>query len=197
VCRFNREFEALSKQKHADAERLMDLGSSADELIRGLVMTHLLLNPGGACAGLTPADDSRASAADVGGEAAVAAPAGDGSSNTASTAQLSADLGAGRLVPHWSPDEDLAGDLLTIKPHEVQACKFIAPAERAKAAAQEAAAEAAGKAAAADSSRDRALQQARWLKDSAACLAPGLVSLQHHAHRTASHASRQPACCCR
>lgn len=46
--------------------------------------------------------------------------AAEGCSDIASAAQLAADLGAGRLVPYWSPEESLEEVLLKIQPGEVK-----------------------------------------------------------------------------
>jgi hypothetical protein len=148
LCRFNEEFNLLVKQKHKDADRLADLASRMDELIKELVKIHMMLAPAPATqpssaavtdqadkashssAGLTPSNmlsggqSSSAAAEGSTSAAAVAAYAGSaggaGSEAEMSGSELAAQLGAGRLVAHWSPLEDLEEQLLAVKPGEVK-----------------------------------------------------------------------------
>ena len=135
-CRFNEEFASLVKQKHTDADRLADLNTRMDELIRELVKVHSVLNPAASAAAAGAASDADAgdpgavtSAPAAGSAAAGAGQAGSGASTARegagalellSAAQLSADLAAGRLVPHWSPEESLEDMLLKLQPGEVK-----------------------------------------------------------------------------
>jgi hypothetical protein len=133
--RFNKEFEDLVKQKHTDADRLSDLNTRVDELIRELVKIHLVLNPAAAAAAEATDDIPAAGGADppaAGGRSSMAGAGGgsgastaregaaDGRGDVASAAQLAADLGAGRMVPYWSPEETLEEVLLKIQPGEVK-----------------------------------------------------------------------------
>jgi len=140
VCmhRFNQDFDALVKQKHADADRLADLNTRVDELIRELVKIHLVLNPAAAvpdtddAASTPPAatDDAAAPSTTASGGSSGTTTARDGPSgpvgpsgpqhDVPSAAQLSADLAAGRLVPFWSPDENMEDLLLNIQPGEIK-----------------------------------------------------------------------------
>jgi hypothetical protein len=130
--RFNKEFDSLVKQKHTDADRLTDLNTRVDELIRELVKIHLVLNPAAAAAAAAAADGTDAAAAgrgSTGGDAAAVAGSGastarDGGAGqeALSAVQLSADLATGRLVPTWSPEENLEDILLKLQPGEIKVC---------------------------------------------------------------------------
>lgn len=137
--RFNQDFDALVKQKHTDADRLADLNTRVDELIRELVKIHLVLNPAAVpdtddAASTPPAamdaaagPSTTASRGSSGTTTARDGPSGPGGSsgaqhNVLSGAQLSADLAAGRLVPFWSPDENMEDLLLNIQPGEIKVC---------------------------------------------------------------------------
>lgn len=127
--RFNKEFDSLVKQKHTDADRLTDLNTRVDELIRELVKIHLVLNPAAAAAAAA-ADGTDAAAAgrgSIGGDAAAVAGSGastarDGGAGqeVLSAVQLSADLATGRLVPTWSLEENLEDMLLKLQPGEIK-----------------------------------------------------------------------------
>jgi hypothetical protein len=143
-CRFNEDFNQLVKQKHKDADRLTDLASRMDELIKELVKIHMMLAPAPAAqpssaSAVTdqPSSSLSPSAASQGvelpgGESSnngtagcVAAnnssgSAGGGSEAEMSGSELAAQLGAGRLVAHWSPLEELEEQLLGVKPGEVK-----------------------------------------------------------------------------
>jgi hypothetical protein len=129
VCRFNKDFDALVKQKHTDADRLSDLNTRVDELIRELVKIHLVLNPAAVADTAADADaaappegrSSTAGAAD-GASAGLetGAAAADGRGDVVSAVQLSAELAAGRLVPYWGPEENLEDMLLKVQPGEVK-----------------------------------------------------------------------------
>jgi hypothetical protein len=142
LCRFNAEFGKLVQQKHTDADRLTDLNTRADELVRELVNIHMVLNP--VAAASDPAPSTGPDAAAVESDAAAGqANAGSTSSETAASAraaagtcgsgpngaqggaaaaaeQLLADLAAGQLLPYWSPEEDLESQLLKVQPGEVK-----------------------------------------------------------------------------
>jgi hypothetical protein len=137
LCRFNEEFNQLVKQKHKDADRLADLASRMDELIKELVKIHMMLAPAPAAqpssatvtdqasaggnmlaGGLSSAEAEGSSGAASGGVGGSAG--GPGSEAEMSGSELSAQLGAGRLVAHWSPLEELEEQLLAVKPGEVK-----------------------------------------------------------------------------
>lgn len=101
-------------QKHADADRLAELGARQDELVRELVKVALALGPAPAPASAGGGDHGAGGGSGDSGGGGVPAPA-DGAAQ-----QLAAELGAGRLVPHWSPEEDLQALLLEIRPGEIK-----------------------------------------------------------------------------
>lgn len=147
VNRFNKEFDQLKSQKHRDSDRLTDLASRMDELIRELVQIHILLNPaatsshttsGSAAAhpeqsammsaqasvvGIT-VDSVRSSTAGPPSPTArvstMAAAGVTGVGGLVTAEQLAAELSVGRLVAHWSPLEDMEDMLFNIKPGEVK-----------------------------------------------------------------------------
>lgn len=104
------------KQKHTDANRLVDLGTRMDELVRELVKIHLMLNPAAAAA--EPAGQAGPQGEPASG--ANARTADSATEGVVSGSQLSSELAVGRLVPHWSPQEDMQDVLLTIKPQDVK-----------------------------------------------------------------------------
>lgn len=122
------------KQKHSDANRLADLNTRVDELIRELVKIHLVLNPAAAAAatdgvvvdggGGELGDDAAASGGGSGASSARlhqnSGSSSAGQPDSMSASQLSAELVSGRLVPHWSPEENLEEQLLHIQPGEVK-----------------------------------------------------------------------------
>lgn len=126
------DFASLVKQKHADADRLTDLNTRIDELIRELVKIHLVLNPAAAdadtdyttgqaaptAAAMSPG--SGAAGDEGAGVIAAARPDAGGQHDVLTAMQLSAELGAGRLVPFWSAEEDMENLLLSIQPGEVK-----------------------------------------------------------------------------
>jgi hypothetical protein len=127
--RFNKEFDSLVKQKHTDADRLTDLNIRVDELIRELVKIHLVLNPAAAAAAaaVDGTDAAAAGRGSTGGDAAAvagscASTARDGGAGqeVLSAVQLSADLATCRLVPTWSPEENLEDMLLKLQPGEIK-----------------------------------------------------------------------------
>lgn len=134
-CRFNKGFDELVKQKHTDADRLSDLNTRVDELIRELVKIHLVLNPtvaapaaaNDAVAGADSAGRSSMAGVSAGsvGDGSAARESGnggaaEGSADVQSAMQLTAELGHGRLVPFWSPEENLEDMLLKIQPGEIK-----------------------------------------------------------------------------
>jgi hypothetical protein len=151
LCRFNEEFNLLVKQKHKDADRLADLASRMDELIKELVKIHMMLAPAPApqpssatvtdqasanqtpgatggnilSGGLSSAEaEGSSGAASTGAGGGVSSSAGGpGSEAEMSGSELAAQLGAGRLAAHWSPLEDLEEQLLAVKPGEVKVSK--------------------------------------------------------------------------
>jgi hypothetical protein len=139
------------KQKHVEADRMADLSTRVDELIRELVKIHLVLNPAAATLASAPAPGTPedAAAASTGGSSDRNDLAGSRGSNAGacaggvsggstvregaggdgggrqqpevlSSGQLAAELAAGWLAPHWSPEEDLENMLLTIQPGDIK-----------------------------------------------------------------------------
>jgi hypothetical protein len=137
------------KQKHAEADRLADLSTRVDELIRELVKIHQVLNPAAVALANAPApgspdDPSSGSEPSSGGDTAGARGSSTGAgggvgigSSTAregsggeggsgqqpevlSAGQLAAELASSWLAPHWSPEEDLENMLLTIQPGDIK-----------------------------------------------------------------------------
>jgi hypothetical protein len=137
--RFNDEFNQLVRQKHKDADRLADLASRMDELIKELVKIQLMLappapapQPSSATAvtdqastslttdGLTLSPGTEGSMSTASAVANGSSGGAGGSEAELSGSELAAQLGAGRLVAHWSPLEDLEEQLLRVKPGEVK-----------------------------------------------------------------------------
>ncbi len=109
ILRFNAEFNALAKRKHADADRVADLNTRLDDLGRELAKLALT----GATAAATAAGATAADGAQQPGS-----PGGAGSAG--SVAAEGERYGGGRVAVRWAGIEDLEDTLFKVKPEEIQ-----------------------------------------------------------------------------